>query len=71
MKSVILFNKREFTYAVVGMNYSDDEALNEAERLEAEGGFTVDQQGRTYSSESELEARINEITKGLLVKVPL
>ena len=71
MKSVILFNKRESTYAVVGMNYSDEEASKEVDRLKAEGGFHVDQQGKTYSSEKELEARMEEITKGQVTKAAL
>lgn len=71
MKSVILFNRREMTYAVVGMNYTDEEASREVEVLKDKGGFHVDQQGRTYASESELEARMNEITKGGVTKVIL
>jgi hypothetical protein len=71
MKSVILFNKREMTYAVVGMNYTDEEASIEVETLRAEGGFHVDQQGKAYVSESELEARIREITGGRVGKVSL
>lgn len=71
MKSVILFNKREMTYAVVGMNYADEDAFVEVETLRAEGGFHVDQQGKTYTCESELEARIREITKGRLSRVEL
>lgn len=71
MKSVILFNKRELTYAVVGMNYSDEEASKEVDRLKAEGGFHVDQQGKTYSSEKELEARMDEITKGQVTRTSL
>lgn len=71
MKSVILFNRREMTYAVVGINYSDEEAFNEAVRLEDEGGFHVDQQGRYYTSEKELEARMYDITKGKVTRVSL
>lgn len=71
MKSVILFNQRELTYAVVGINYTDDEAKSEVEKLRKEGGFHVDQQGKTYASVKDLEARMSEITKGRVERVPL
>lgn len=71
MKSVILFNQRDMTYAVVGINYSDEEASKEVDRLKAEGGFHVDQNGKTYSSEAELDARMNELTKGRVARASL
>lgn len=71
MKSVILFNQRELTYAVVGINYTDDEANHEVDRLRGEGGFHVDQKGKRYSSDRELEARMEEITKGKVTRVNL
>lgn len=71
MKSVILFNQREMTYAVVGMNYTDDEAAAEVGKMKSLGAFHVDQKGRTFSSEKELETRMLEITGGRAQKVSL
>ena len=71
MYSVILFNNREMTYAVVGMNYSNEEAVSEVNNLKKEGGFHVNQEGKTYSSEKQLEARMKEITKGRVTRVSL
>lgn len=71
MKSVILFNRRELTYAVVGMNYTDEDASLEVDKVKHLGGFHVDQMGRTYESESELDARMNEITGGKVTKAEL
>lgn len=64
MKSVILFNKREMTYSVIGINYTDDEAKKEVDNLKELGGFLVDQSGKIYDSVNELDARIFEITRG-------
>ena len=71
MKSVILFNPEDMTYAVVGMNYTDEEASKEVENLKEEGAFHVDQCGKRYESESELEARMDEVTKGNVTRAPL
>jgi hypothetical protein len=71
MKSVILFNRRELTYAVVGMNYTDEDASLEVDKVKHLGGFHVDQMGKAYESESELDSRINEITGGKVIKVEL
>lgn len=71
MKSVILFNRREMTYAVIGINYSDEEANMELSKLHGLGGFHVDQQGKMYNSEAQLDARMKEITKGRVSKTNL
>ena len=71
MKSVILFNERELTYAVVGINYTDEEAKSEVDNLKGLGGFHVDQKGKSYASERELESRMEEITKGRVTRVSL
>jgi hypothetical protein len=71
MKSVILFNRRELTYAVVGMNYTDEDASLEVGKVKHLGGFHVDQCGKNYESESELDARMKEITGGNVIKVEL
>lgn len=68
MKSVILFNRREMTYAVIGINYSDEEANMELSKLHGLGGFHVDQKGEWYNSEAQLDDRMKEITKGNVSK---
>lgn len=71
MKSIILFNNKEMTYAIVGINYTDDEAKTELDNLKDVGGFHIDQNGKTYSSEMELEERMKEITGGRVSRVDL
>ncbi len=67
-KSVILFNKRDNSYILIGMNYLPEDALSELKALEGLNAFTLDQDGELFTSESQVESRMHEITQGRVVR---
>lgn len=72
LKSVILFNGKDMTYAVVGMNYLPEQATAEISNLKKDNlpAFTIDQK-KHFNSEKEVDAIVNSITNGKLTKQSL
>jgi len=72
MRSIILFNSRDKSYSVVGTNYSNDECDSEVANLREQGlpAQHLDQAGKHFT-ESDVDNRVNEITKGTAIKMSL